>query len=325
MKLGIISDKGHLLGLAIRASNLGHKVCLQCKNKELGKGLVDLGSVRDCDFVITDGNGSKQTEIMRKSGTPVFGGGKLSDFCRNEGLVKLLMHSLDLPYKESFNGVRVHVGGFFNGDEFTLMFSCMNEDTFMEGGRGRKVDSMGCVLWPYFYPNNLLIEALFSLKTHLSNFDYAGALTLDLMLSELNLSVLELYSGVKYDALDAILELTRIDPIKALYSVARGSSKAFPVSNAYGMSISVTAPEQEFSANPEAGRHIWLKNAAQDRCLGEDVPLLCATARGGTVKEARKRAYRTVSNLKVQEASYRIDIGERAPREILKLDAWGWI
>ena len=54
--------------------------------------------------------------------------------------------------------------------------------------------------------------------------------------------------------------------------------------------------------------------------------LLCTiTAHGSTVREARRRAYRTVGNIKADGIMYRSDIGMDVIRIQNQLQTWGWI
>ena len=53
--------------------------------------------------------------------------------------------------------------------------------------------------------------------------------------------------------------------------------------------------------------------------------LMVVSARGRDVNEAKKRAYKTISNLSIEDVQYRTDIGERAVRDGNVLEKWRYL
>jgi len=50
-----------------------------------------------------------------------------------------------------------------------------------------------------------------------------------------------------------------------------------------------------------------------------------ATARGRSVEECRRRAYRTIDNLIIPQGQWRTDIGTRVDKDEKQLKMWGWL
>jgi phosphoribosylamine-glycine ligase len=75
-------------------------------------------------------------------------------------------------------------------------------------------------------------------------------------------------------------------------------------------------------------KHIWFEDVYfKDgySCARSSGALGFVTARGVQVREARRRAYRTVRDLGIPYPLYRTDVGSRASWEYPLLEEWGWI
>ena len=341
MKIGILDEDGSLLGQAFRMTNLSHEVHYAGPSG-VGEGLVNCGKHTgwDVDYYIT--NSAKLlgfVEAKRKSGFPIFGGGKLDAALQKEEYVDLFLNSIELertpfPWPKT-DDVEVYIGGLFNGERFTYMFSFVPCKTFMDGERGKYVGSMGCTLWPYFYPNNLTRQTLFPAKEFLAKFDFHGMFVMGCMLGPYDISVFEVSTRTRPDVLDCICELMKVDLARALFNVAKGESNVVETTNAFAVSVHVTTPPfpeegkewRTLSFPSEAARHIWFKNAcyAENAYLGAGHVLTVTAQDVFGPRHATKRAYRTVRGVEVDEASYRLDIGKGVMSRIMQLDEWGWI
>ncbi|KKN05355.1 hypothetical protein LCGC14_1088190 [marine sediment metagenome] len=76
-------------------------------------------------------------------------------------------------------------------------------------------------------------------------------------------------------------------------------------------------------------RHIWLHDVQMENdryvCAGNGGNLGVITARGDTIREARRRVYRTMDNLIIPNVMYRRDIGGRVNNDIITLKEWQWL
>jgi len=74
-----------------------------------------------------------------------------------------------------------------------------------------------------------------------------------------------------------------------------------------------------------ARKHVWFTNVGEN--LGGLNNTVCVvTARGIDVREARRRAYRTLTNIVTsKEVIYRNDIGAGVDARLNQLREWGWI
>jgi hypothetical protein len=77
-------------------------------------------------------------------------------------------------------------------------------------------------------------------------------------------------------------------------------------------------PTEILGIDSNNSKHLWILNLDS----GE---LLCATGRGKYVREAKRRVYRTLSNISSHEMMYRTDIGANTVDLCRKLNKLGWL
>jgi len=59
---------------------------------------------------------------------------------------------------------------------------------------------------------------------------------------------------------------------------------------------------------------------------GVDGVVGCVTARGSSVRECQRRAYRTIRNITItDDVQYRKDIGDDVEEQKKILKGWGWL
>lgn len=237
----------------------------------------------------------------------------------------------------------VDIGCWFNGMDFvqpTLI--SVNEDRFMEGALGKKVDSMGCVLYAPTRPTEVFRSILLRLKPLLRKVNYCGLITAECCLEKDGYyTVVRLVPYFKYDLLYAFFEGVQEELGRALHSIATGEKKEFKFPSAYAIAVKISIPPFPYTHVsskvstlsgfcPENERHIWLQNAEKDATgsvvstAGRGV-IASVTARGCSVQECRRRVYRTIKNLSIEDMQYRRDIGTKAKGTFDKLKEWKWI
>jgi len=236
----------------------------------------------------------------------------------------------------------VDVSCWFNGMDFVApTIISINEDRFMEGGLGQKVDSMGCVLYAPTNVPRVFKDILLKLKPLLRKVNYCGFMTVECLLKKDSYVVFKLVPYFKYDLLYAFFEGVQEELGRALHGIATGEKKEFRFPSAYTIAVKLSVPPFPYThvrskVNtlngfcPENEKHIWLQNAEKD-AIGSVVStagrgvIASVTARGITVQECRRRVYRTVKNLSIEDMQYRRDIGTKAKVTFDKLKEWKWI
>ena len=236
----------------------------------------------------------------------------------------------------------VDISCWFNGMDFTFpVIASINEGRFMEGGLGQKVDSMGCTLYASKGFPRVFKTILVPLKALLRRVNYCGLITVECRLEEDDYTVVKLVPYFKYDLLYAFFEGVQEELGRALHGIATGEKKEFNFPSAYAIAIKISIPPFPYTHVkskvstlngfcPENERHIWIQNAEKDAkgCVVSTADrgvIASVTARGCSVQECRRRVYRTVRNLSIEDMQYRRDIGTKANGMFDKLKEWKWI
>lgn len=270
----------------------------------------------------------------------IVGHSKFNYNLQDEKYNKAVLVMSDLPSKDV--EPNVDISCWFNGMDFAMpVVISMNEDRFMEGFLGQRVNSMGCVLHaPPGFPG-VFKDVMSRLKPLLRRVSYCGFATIECCIEKDNCIAVKLVPYFKYDLLYAFFEGVQEELGRALHAIATGEKKEFRFPSAYTIAVKISIPPFPYTHIrskvstlngfcPENENHIWLQNAEKDAtgCVvstaGRGV-IASVTARGCSVQECRRRVYRTIKNLSIEDMQYRRDIGTRAKATFDKLREWKWI
>lgn len=249
-------------------------------------------------------------------------------------------------------GIEVSTEGWFNGRRFLTPFNhTFEEKRFLAGGLGVNTGCMGNIVISAGAGNRLTAATVARLDSLLTHCDYRGPFDVNCIVTAEAAYALEATSRMGYDAVEALIEGLD-EPIgDLLYDIARGGRSDMRLGDdtmiAVRLSIPpwpVQKPQSNSAGEPVTGidestlPHLFLTDLYKKDddyfTAGGDGVLLKATAVGrarknGTIMdytyEARRRVYRTLENISVSGKQYRVDIGERANKEIAQLKEWGWL
>ena len=327
MRILFLTENSESLGLAKRLENEGNTVFVFLKDKgRAGRGIVErVDSWRnylpDVDFVVCGTPGFSQYEdVFKKFGKPFIGGSRLGDLLIKGKKEDFLAHC-DVAKCSNFEQ-KVTLHGFFNGRDWVkpLLVSILDTCLF-PGDLGPEVGCMGCTLklvkqWPSF--TEKIGEGLRKLGIK------------DMISIPFNdkLEVLGVGCGFIYDVMDAICEGIRENVSDLLFKLANGVSEGFAMTSDYVVVTRLTVPPFPYSAEADLPgveiygldenniKHISFCDVYKEgdkyfACLGKGNTLKAA-ARGRDLREARRRVYRTLSNIALLNKQYRIDVGDRA-------------
>lgn len=247
--------------------------------------------------------------------------------------------------QERIDGVEISSEGWFNGESFSPLFNhTIEHKRLMEGDIGPQTGCMGNVVWST--ESDKLTERIFTdkLAKLLQRASYIGPIDANCILTEGKAYFLEWTARFGYDAIQAWLELVKPSCFDYLWKLAT-KQDITACRKDYAIAVRLTIPpyphydeealdnlkDVELLSIPEAAQsHVWLSDVSMHdktlRCAGVDGVLGCVTARGATITEARRRAYRTVSNIILHnDIQYRKDIGAGVESAIGTLKQWGWL
>ena len=236
----------------------------------------------------------------------------------------------------------IHISCWFNGVDFVFpAVLSVNENRFMEGDRGAVVDSMGCILCICNPKKNAFVETLAKFKDLLRKVSYCGFITLECTFEQENAKISKIEPYFKYDLLYAFLEGTQGELGKTLHEIAIGGKREFKFPEMYAIAVRISIPPYSYShikskkvelegVCPANEKHLWLQNTIRNKdglviSNGNYGVVATVTARGCSIQECRRRVYRTIENLYIEEMQYRKDVGVSAKVTFDKLREWKWL
>ncbi len=222
---------------------------------------------------------------------------------------------------ETFNKEFYHikVGRFYTKGKPTSPFLIMMPlDRLMERNKG-PIAAMGEVSW---FGSSEAFSSLFDTLQGFLSKDYTSFFGIDLLITQDELIPLGTITKIPTAALYSLKELVTQSWGTLLPSLVNGGVKNYR-ENAPAISLLLTSPpfpyeipktfDLEFSGG--AGKHIY------QTPYGYYV-----TSWGEDIYEAKKRAYRTISNLNLTpEIMYRSDIGSAYDKTRETLTNWGYV
>jgi len=347
----LVSKAGDGYSIATKLSREGHTVDVYIRDpyyKITGKGSTNPRTVPKLlsgsrpNLILFDmvGLGVTADKLVQGGGV-VLGGGVVQDTLYFSQLFREKLISLT-PMKMSLEnlpkGIELLIGGWFNGDKWIPPFThSITWDRLAEGDKGPKVGFMGGILWVSL-ENKAIRNSLLALTEFLEKSNYIGPIQIKCLLTEEDIYFLSLYSNFHYDTFQALCELLKGDLYSFLFNIAIGSQQQSIFSSKYSISIRLLIPGEvvqlanlkAFEVPIPAENHIWLS----DSIYKDNIPLLsgikntlgCVTAWGEDPREARRRVYRTISNMNlIKDIHYRMDIGKDFEEKEAQLKTWGWV
>jgi phosphoribosylamine-glycine ligase len=243
----------------------------------------------------------------------------------------------------AIKGIKINVEGWFNGKVWARPFNySIENDRLMEGNIGPIAGCMGNVIWPT-NGDRLTADTLELLEPLLTKVNYIGPISIKCLITPEDVWFITFTPRFRYDTIQAWSELIQMPLFDYLYTIASGQREEVPYHSEEAISVRMSLhpyPSEEganawtsiqvLNVPKEAKKHVWLADVK----LVDGVPMMagvdgvvgCVTARGATVREAQRRAYRTIRNITIcDDVQYRKDIGDTVDEEKKMLKGWGWL
>ena len=323
MKFVFMTDNNRLKPVVERVRNEGYYVEMNPKK-----------AVKAADIVITD------RPIDTHKANFCVGNSKFS-----ESLLSPAYHDAILVMNDITKGdvsSNIHISCWFNGVDFVFpAVVSINEDRFLEGSRGAVVDSMGCTLRVCSPKKKVFIETLGKFRDVLRKVSYCGFFTLECFFDQENIEVTKIEPYFKYDLLYAFLEGTQGEIGKTLHEIAIGGKKEFKFPEMCAIAVRISIPPYPYShvkskkvelsgVCPANEKHVWLQNTIRNNhglvvSNGDYGVIATVAARGVSVRECRRRVYRTIENLHIEEMQFRRDVGRNAEATFEELKKGKWL
>lgn len=328
MNFLIISEKGDYLPIAIKLKNEGHEVDFyvqEIARRGIGENLVNVvASFKDLspDIVILDVVKSHQTG--RRFTCKVFGMSQFMDqFCYNKTYFEKVCSLLDIDYDTDLLPDR-GIECWFNGDRFVLpTFHHKYYPHMMADDVGARISRGYMGVRSHIEHDFMLI--LKKLEPALKKSDYRGVLRLEMNGDKACHVTNKLVIPTLFEMLDTPLS-------KLISMTVNGSLRYVKCNREKGnLAVKISIPPHPYCpklfwhmpefvlkdralyeySEPQL-KHLWPMNVYRANgnmvSNGNSGDLGYVTSRGITVKESRRRIYRTIDNLKIEHLQYRTDI-----------------
>ena len=245
--------------------------------------------------------------------------------------------SIKFDLQERVEGTEVSVEGWFNGEDWIYhsINSTMEEKRLLTGSLGPNTGCMGNVVFFYRHARPSLAKAtLFKLTNILRRAQYLGPIDVNTKGGY----ALEFTPRFGYDAIQAMTELLEMELGKMLADVAKGQARSWRPSFDFSTGVTMSVPPFPSNNEEEVANSYGIPVRLPDNLLpffhlgdvqlnksgdmvtsGNDGVVGVMTALASTITESRKLCYERVKKVKVPNIQYRLDIGERALREVPQL------
>lgn len=238
--------------------------------------------------------------------------------------------------------IEVSTEGWFNGDRFIEPYNhTFEEKRFMPGDLGGMTGCQGNVVMPVRKADKLVDHTVKKMESALKVCGYRGPIDVNCLVTKDKAYFLEFTARFGYDAIDALMYGME-NVCGFLFEIATGSAKRVPMRGFdYLLAVRLThAPypgghtDHSYDNGPvmgvdEIGNSAFLANMWKDgkqyRSAGSDGILMKVVTRGRDVREAQRRCYDKVKQIKVMDLQYRNDIGYHVEKDIAQLQKWGWL
>lgn len=279
----------------------------------------------------------------RKLGFPCVGasewGGRLeSDVEFSRQVIKAVKISTALV-----QGVRIFTSLWFNGSDVVGVTHSINDNHLMESSKGPEAD-MGCVLWTGSTESRLFKESIGKLLPLLRKVGYIGQLGIASIVDEKTHCGLFFSTHFDCGRLAVLLEMYKGRANDLMYGIATGVIKHMPFKSKLGIGITIAVLPFPLDAtldtvnvkglNKYNLKHFWgydlCKTNGEYTTSNNGGRIGTITARGDEIqgfsplRDAKRRAMRTISNLDIDGLMYRSDIGNSVEAKRAKLKEWNW-
>lgn len=331
MKILFLSTSGDGLGMANRLASESNTVSF-FSTKDLdqaGDGLVDKVSswrplVGKSDLIVCDNQiFANYEDTLRRNGKPVIGTSLLGNFMQGVKREDFLKRCGLTMCTNNEQIVTIH--GWFNGRDWVKPFYMSQIENYLfPQNLGPIVECMGCTV------KSLIERPLFAdeIGEGLRKLGMKDFITVSYGInSDGSVGCRGVFPGFVYDVIETVAEGIRENLSDTLFEISTGIAKRFSLSTDYLLGVRMTVPPYPYdSITGTLGKvegidennlnHIYLsdvvKNDSGYYLTGNRGLVLKCTARGRSIKEAQRRVYRTLGNIKAPYKQYRIDIGNTA-------------
>ena len=267
---------------------------------------------------------------------------------------KQLPEGVAISLQKKVKGIEIGVGRYFNGNDWVGPIELNVEYKHLfDGNVGPMTGEMGTVMWYDADEKNKIFQnTLAKMKPYLKEINFRGDIDINCIINKNQISPLEFTARLGCPSTQLQMEF-HVSPWKnLLLAIAQGKNYNLKYRKGFGVILSVAIPPFPYKSisneyylkntkiffnnkfTERDWKHIHFEEVAKCQgggngqyCVaGSNGYIIYVSGFGGSIDEARKRAYQLVDKIVLPKMFYRSDIGEQPMHknyELLK--QWGWL
>ena len=263
----------------------------------------------------------------------------------DEGYVEQVKRLCKIP-SDPVEGIDVSTEVWYNNNGVLGVIHYIIDGKLMEGDIGPEVGVMSAVVWEGSTSSKLYEEGIGKLVPALRKIGFIGQCALSTTVSEDKLRGNDIVATVNTETMHIVIEMCGGNGTSIINGLHDSTLSKLSLLSKFGIGVRLCIPPFPYDLledikvvvkgfNKYNMKHIWTRNIHNEKGKyeyeGNDGELGLVTARGDAVdnwcpiRDARRRAMRTIKNLKVEGLMYRRDAGEKARKSYQQLTKWGWL
>ena len=321
MKFLFITPNQQSVPLAFRVSTEGHQSSYAIEFSN------DIAIPDVC--VLDDPSSGAIADVLKEQGVKVAFSSRWSSLLKSSpSYNRTALTGFGFKPWDGSPGIPVTVEGWFNGDKFIASLLAFMYPKLLSGDLGPDVGCMGSVVYGKFNRCKLHDMTLGAIEKPLRKVSYRGPVSIDLMVSQDGFCAIKLYAAPRAGLLQPVLASTKRPISDILIGLATGDKVSSLDLDYWTISVGISIPPFPYVGEPRKvvidglnelnDKHFWLNEETTTGMLGY------VTSRGKSVREARRRIYRTITKVNVSDIQYRVDIGKDIEQQVGKLYSWKW-
>ncbi len=253
---------------------------------------------------------------------------------------------IDILIDASKPGIDIGTELWFDGKQVISINHSIIDRHLMEGNKGPMVRSMGSVLW-LSERDKLFDVTIGKLIPFLKKVEYVGPFGITARVTENKIHVIEINATFGYNTIFVLLEMYKGKVSTLISQLADRKLEKMEFKSKLGIGVDLSilpfpmGNDGRFAGISIEGlnkfnlKHFWgydiYSEKGKHTSAGLGGRIGTFTARGDDIegfsplRDARRRVYRTINNVKIPDVMYRLDIGNTVETNKQQLVQWGWL
>jgi phosphoribosylamine--glycine ligase len=307
-------------------------------SSQLGKAKSFIQKNRDKKYVFkpftTTGKEQDTATTYKSEGT--------EDLLEYIDKLEELSHNSEFILQEVVQGTEISTEGWFDGEEFYLINSTLEEKKFMNDGIGPNTGCAGNIVWTYGQNPRIFKAGLAKITPLLQDIEYTGMIDLNTIVNNSHVWGLEWTPRFGYDATATLFHAISSDMGEFLFRIATGDGYEPRISSPFSASARVTIPPYPSECDEYYHENVPINGVEQkdlediymyDACIQNSDLVTCGWSgdvcsvmgRGQGFDSAWHFVEERIKKIKIPDMQYRTDLCKCTNRRFQELSCMGYL